>query len=128
MKKFKIEVQEILSKIIEIEATDIDQAIYEVKKMYESEEIILNENDYITTEFTNYERPRIFLKEKLIKVGVKDNEATIIAMDAGSYQIIISKVYLNNFKLNNITKIKILRLVKRWYRYNKFLYYKLKSK
>ena len=57
MKKFKIEVQEILSKIIEIEATDIEQAIYEVKKMYESEEIILNENDYITTEFTNYERP-----------------------------------------------------------------------
>ena len=72
--------------------------------------------------------PRIFLKEKLIKVGVKDNEATIIAMDTGSSQIIISKVYLNNFKLNNITKIKILRLVKRWYRYNKFLYYKLKSK
>jgi hypothetical protein len=36
--------------------------------------------------------PRIFLKEKLIKVGVKDNEATIIAMDAGSSQIIISKV------------------------------------
>ncbi len=41
MKKFKIEVQEILSKIIEIEATDIDQAIYEVKKMYESEEYII---------------------------------------------------------------------------------------
>lgn len=55
MEKFKIEVQEFSSKIVEIEANDLEQAIIEVKKMYEREEIVLDENNYITTEFTSYE-------------------------------------------------------------------------
>ena len=57
MEKFKIEIKEFLSRIIEVEALDIEQAIIEVKKMYDKEEIVLNDNDYITTEIVNYERP-----------------------------------------------------------------------
>lgn len=54
MEKFKIEVQDFLSRIIEIEAENIDEAVLKVKEMYYKEEIVLTENDYITTEIEEY--------------------------------------------------------------------------
>lgn len=51
-KVFKIEIQEVLSEIIEIEAYDINEAITKAKKMYKDEEIILDEQNYVTTEFS----------------------------------------------------------------------------
>lgn len=54
MKTFKIEIQEYLSRIIEIEALDIDKAIAKVKEMYRKEEIVLDIEDYVTTEITEY--------------------------------------------------------------------------
>lgn len=54
MKTFKIEVQEFLSRIIEIEAENIDDAVLKAKEMYQREEIILDSEDYLTTEIEEY--------------------------------------------------------------------------
>lgn len=55
METFKIEIQEFLSRIIEIKAENIDEAISKTKEMYNREEIILDSNDYVTTEIGIYE-------------------------------------------------------------------------
>lgn len=54
MKNYKIEIKEFLSKIIEIKAENIQDAISEVKIMYQNEEIILNSDDYIDTEINGF--------------------------------------------------------------------------
>lgn len=50
MKTFKIEISETLSRVIEIEANSVDDAINIVVEKYKSEEIILDESDYIEYE------------------------------------------------------------------------------
>lgn len=55
METFKIEVQEFLSRIIEIEAKSADEAISKVREMYRNEEIVLDSDDYVTTEIEIYE-------------------------------------------------------------------------
>lgn len=52
--KYKVEIKEILSKIIDIEADNEDGAIKEVKKQYMNEDIVLSSEDYIETEFNIY--------------------------------------------------------------------------
>lgn len=54
MKTFKIEVQEFLSRIVEIEAKNIDEAISKVTEMYQNEEIVLDSEDFVTTEIGEY--------------------------------------------------------------------------
>lgn len=54
METFKIEVQEFLSRIIEVEAENIHKAISKVKELYQKEEIVLDSNDYVTTEIEEY--------------------------------------------------------------------------
>ncbi|HQF41907.1 MAG TPA: DpnD/PcfM family protein [Ignavibacteriaceae bacterium] len=54
METFKIEVQEFLSKIIEIKAKDSVEAIPKVKKLYKKEKIVLDWKDYVTTEIKEY--------------------------------------------------------------------------
>jgi len=54
LKTFKIEIQEFLSKIIEIEAENIDDAVSKAKEMYQKEEIVLDSDDYVTTEIKEY--------------------------------------------------------------------------
>ncbi len=49
MNKFKIEVKETLSKVIEIEAENVEEAIQKVSKFYKDEEIILDSEDYLDT-------------------------------------------------------------------------------
>ena len=51
MKKFRIEISELLQKTIEIEATNIEEAINKVKEQYYEEQIILDDTNYIDTEF-----------------------------------------------------------------------------
>lgn len=51
METFKIEVKESLLRIVEIEAYSMDEAYLKAKEMYRNEEIVLNENDHIDTEF-----------------------------------------------------------------------------
>ena len=54
MGTFKIEIQEFLSKIIEVEASDVEQAVSKVKEMYKKEEIVLDSEDYVKTEIEEY--------------------------------------------------------------------------
>lgn len=56
MKKFKIEIKETLVKVIEINAENSEQAIETVKKMYKKEELILDDSNYIETEFKEIKR------------------------------------------------------------------------
>jgi len=56
METFKIEIQEFLSRIIEIQAENIDDAIIKAKELYQKEEIILDSDDYVTTEINEYSK------------------------------------------------------------------------
>lgn len=55
MKKFIIQVEEQLSRSIEIEATSELEAISEVRRLYFKEEIVLDEKDFVMVEFLNAE-------------------------------------------------------------------------
>ena len=50
MKKFKIEVQEILQRVVEVEAETFDEALKIVNEKYSNEEIVLGSEDYIETD------------------------------------------------------------------------------
>ncbi|HRN92091.1 MAG TPA: DpnD/PcfM family protein [Ferruginibacter sp.] len=55
METFKIEVKETLSRIIEIQANSMDEAYYRVREMYSKEEIVLDANDNVDTDFIEIE-------------------------------------------------------------------------
>ena len=50
MKEFKIEITEFLSKIVEVKANNVDEAIEKVKIMYDEETIILDSNNFVNKE------------------------------------------------------------------------------
>ena len=52
MKKYSIEVLEVLSRIVEVEASDEDDAIERVRQKYRKCEIVLDDSDYKETEFS----------------------------------------------------------------------------
>lgn len=54
MKKFKIEVKETLSRIIEINANSIDEALENVQQIYKNEKIILDNDDFVEVDFINH--------------------------------------------------------------------------
>lgn len=54
MKTFKIEIQEFLSKIVEIEAKDVSEAISKVRELYRNEKIVLDYSNYVTTEINEF--------------------------------------------------------------------------
>lgn len=49
--KYKVQITETLQRIIEVEASSESEAILYVKEKYKKEDIVLNETDYIDTEF-----------------------------------------------------------------------------
>lgn len=51
METFKIEVKETLSRVIEIEANSVDEAFSKIQDLYKNEEIVLDAEDYVETEF-----------------------------------------------------------------------------
>lgn len=51
MKTFEIEVQEVLTRLINIEAKNKSDAILKAKEMYNNEEIVLDADDHLSTEF-----------------------------------------------------------------------------
>ena len=55
MKTFEFEIQEILSRIIEVEAKTEDEAYLKIKEMYQKEEIILDSSDYVDTNINKNE-------------------------------------------------------------------------
>ncbi len=52
MMKYSIEVTEVLSRLVEVEAVDEDEAIERVRQMYRKCEIVLDDSDYMETEFS----------------------------------------------------------------------------
>jgi len=52
MKKYSIEVLEVLSRIVEVEASDEEDAIEWVRQMYRKCEIVLDDSDYKVTEIS----------------------------------------------------------------------------
>ena len=56
MTTHKIEIKETLSRIIEIEAPSVEEAIDKVRMMYKAEEIVLDADDYVTTEIEEFEK------------------------------------------------------------------------
>ncbi len=54
MKTFKIEVKETLSRIIEINANSINEALENVQKIYKNEELILDNDDFVEVDFINH--------------------------------------------------------------------------
>lgn len=50
METFKVEIQEFLSRIVEIEANSIDEALDKVNQSYRNQEIVLDSNDFFLTE------------------------------------------------------------------------------
>ena len=55
MKTFEIEIQELLSRIIEVEATNEDEAYRKVNEMYKKEKIVLESSDFVLTEIKKFE-------------------------------------------------------------------------
>ncbi len=53
MKKYDIEIEEILRRVISIDANNIDEAIDKVREKYNNEEIVLDSSDYCETSFNN---------------------------------------------------------------------------
>ena len=52
MKKYSIEVLEGLSRIVEVEASDEEDAIKQVRQKYRKCEIVLDDSDYKVTEIS----------------------------------------------------------------------------
>lgn len=52
MKKYSIEVLEVLSRIVEVEASDEEDAIKQVRQKYRKCDIVLDDSDYKETEFS----------------------------------------------------------------------------
>ncbi|MBR2203083.1 MAG: DpnD/PcfM family protein [Prevotella sp.] len=52
MKKYKIEVKELLSRIVETEADNEEDAVEMVRQMYRNCDIVLDASDYIDTEIS----------------------------------------------------------------------------
>ena len=52
MTKYRIEVTEVLSHIVETEADNEDDAVKMVRRMYRNCEIVLDASDYVKTEIS----------------------------------------------------------------------------
>jgi hypothetical protein len=52
MKKYSIEVLEVLSRVVEVEAVNEDDAIERVRQMYRKCKIVLDDSDYKVTEIS----------------------------------------------------------------------------
>lgn len=90
MEKFKVEIQEFLSRIIEVEAETKDEAISKVRELYRNEEIVLDSDDYVSTEI------EIFPKENIITFEILSNGANFYMIEGENITFwgndIVSKV------------------------------------
>jgi len=55
MKNYKIEVKEILAKIVSVQASSEDEALEKVKEQYQVGYIVLEYNDFINVEFSIFD-------------------------------------------------------------------------
>ena len=54
MPKYQVEINENLSRIIEVEAENESDAVSKIKDLYRQEKIVLDSNDYLDTEIEIY--------------------------------------------------------------------------
>ncbi len=54
MQKYQVEINETLSRIIEVEAENENDAVSKIKDLYRKEEIVLDSNDYLDTKIEIY--------------------------------------------------------------------------
>jgi len=52
MKKYKVEIEETLNRIVEVDAENEDEAYMKVKEMYKNCEIVLMAEDFLDVEFS----------------------------------------------------------------------------
>ncbi len=102
MEIFKIEIQEFLSKIIEIEGENINEAVSKVKEMYNNQEIVLDYNNYVSTEINEF--PKI---EQPIRDSLCNGENFYLVDNGFVYfwglNITSKKIEIND-KLSNFIK------------------------
>ena len=53
---YKIEITETFQRQIEVEASSKEEAIKKTKEQYQNQEIVLNKNDYVDTEYSYIEK------------------------------------------------------------------------
>lgn len=52
---YRIEIEELLQRVVEIEAENVNEAISKAKEKYRNEKYVLDENDFKGVEFSEYE-------------------------------------------------------------------------
>ena len=57
----------------------------------------------------------VLLMEDLIKLGLKEEDAELIAIEAGSSQIMVNKSYLNTFPISSRIKSEVLKKICNFY-------------
>lgn len=106
METFKIEVQEFLSRIVEIEAKNMDEAITRVKEMYQKEEIVLDSDDYITTEINEFPKTEKSVGELLSNGNnfylIENNFIYFWGLNINSKKISLNENILKFITENNI--------------------------
>lgn len=51
MPEFQIEISETLSRIVSVDANDIDEAIRKVREQYRQSDIVLDSEDFVSVDF-----------------------------------------------------------------------------
>jgi hypothetical protein len=86
METFKIEIQELLSKVVEVQAENISEVFSKVNDQYKSAEIVLDYNDFVEMDFID------------INTQSKSNETKNLIKEVVDY---LYKDEKNHFEENN---------------------------
>ena len=100
MRKYKIEIQEFLAKVVEIQAENISEAFLKVNEQYKKAEIVLDYNDFVEVDFID------------INTQSKSDEIKKLMKDVVNYFYTNEKKHLedNNNSENHIyTKLERLK-------------------
>ena len=81
MAKYQVEVVETLSRVVEVEADNYEEAEDEVTKMYDNEEIVLDWQDLVSTEYKQYPSPKLDNDFNLDLKYSKDNKTLSVTDD-----------------------------------------------
>jgi hypothetical protein len=79
METFKIEVQESLSKVVEIQASDSSEAILKVEELYKKSKVVLDYNDFVDVNFLDIKTQDLKsekeeLTNEIIEYLIKDEQ------------------------------------------------------
>jgi uncharacterized protein YgfB (UPF0149 family) len=102
METYKIEVQEFLSRVVEVKAKNIQEAFSKVNEQYKKEEIVLDYNDFVDVNFID------------INSQSKEDEINMIIKDIIEYIYVDELKHFeesNNPKNHIFTKLERLKLL-----------------